>query len=187
MGRIASQIISLTIVYSAVSSGADQRKHHSSASLAFVRGIHRGPVNSPHKRPVTRKMFHLMTSSCILTKGHVYGQCFHVMTPSCYTRCVNYYLFPPLQCSLIVCLSTEQYMQAENNIVVLSMIHGKYKKMDVSCNSGLCGSDYHRSIHQYNCDLINWFSAVNAVCAFEALLNRNRSMEINSLWPNDVI
>ena len=37
--------------------GADQRKHQSSASLAFVRGIHRRPVNSPHKGPVTRKMF----------------------------------------------------------------------------------------------------------------------------------
>ena len=37
--------------------GADQRKHQSSASLALVRGIHRWPVNSPHKGPVTRKMF----------------------------------------------------------------------------------------------------------------------------------
>ena len=33
------------------------KKHQSSASLAFVRGIHRGPVNSPHKWPATRKMF----------------------------------------------------------------------------------------------------------------------------------
>ena len=33
------------------------KKHQSSASLYFVRGIHRWPVNSPHKRPVTRKMF----------------------------------------------------------------------------------------------------------------------------------
>ena len=57
MGAIASQITSLTIVYSTVYSGADQRKHQSSASLAFVRGIHRGAVNSPHKWPVTRKMF----------------------------------------------------------------------------------------------------------------------------------
>ena len=57
MDSIASQITSLTIVYSAVYSGADQRKHQSSTSLAFVRGIHRGPVNSPHKWPVTRKMF----------------------------------------------------------------------------------------------------------------------------------
>ena len=57
MSTIASQITSLTIVYSTVYSGADQRKHQSSASLAFVRGIHRGPVNSPYKGPVTRKMF----------------------------------------------------------------------------------------------------------------------------------
>ena len=57
MGAIASQITSLMVVYSIVYSDADQRKHQSSASLAFVRGIHRGPVNSPHKWPVTRKMF----------------------------------------------------------------------------------------------------------------------------------
>ena len=57
MSSMASQISSLTIVYSTVCSDADQRKHQSSASLAFVRGIPRGPVNSPHKWPVTRKMF----------------------------------------------------------------------------------------------------------------------------------
>ena len=81
MGAIASQITSLTIVYSTVYSDADQRKHQSSASLAFVRGIHRGhqssaslafvwgthrgPVNSSHKWPVTRQCFHLMTSSWV--------------------------------------------------------------------------------------------------------------------------
>ena len=57
MSLMASQITSLTIVYSTSYSGVDERKYQSSASLAFVRGIHRGPVNSPHKRPVTRKMF----------------------------------------------------------------------------------------------------------------------------------
>ena len=57
MGTMASQITKLMIVYSAVYSGADQRKHQSSASLDFVRGIHRWPVNSPHKWPVTRKIF----------------------------------------------------------------------------------------------------------------------------------
>ena len=56
MGAIASQITSLTIVYPTDYSGAYQSKHQSSASLAFVRGIHRGPVNSSHKWPVTRKM-----------------------------------------------------------------------------------------------------------------------------------
>ena len=57
MGAIASQITSLTIVYSTVYLDADQRKHKSSASLSFVRWIHRGPVKSPYKGPVTRKMF----------------------------------------------------------------------------------------------------------------------------------
>ena len=55
MGVIASQITSLTTVYSTVYSDADQRKHQSSASLAFVWGIHRGPVNSPQKWPVIQK------------------------------------------------------------------------------------------------------------------------------------
>ena len=57
MGMMASQFTSRTIVYSTVYSSLDQRKHQSSPSLAFVRGIHWWPVNSPHKRPVTRKMF----------------------------------------------------------------------------------------------------------------------------------
>ena len=33
------------------------KKYQSSVSLAFVRGIHRWPGNSPHKGPVTQKMF----------------------------------------------------------------------------------------------------------------------------------
>ena len=57
MSVMASQITSLTIVYSSVYSGADQRKHQSSTSLAFAQELHRWPVNSPHKGPVTRKMF----------------------------------------------------------------------------------------------------------------------------------
>ena len=57
MGAMASQITSLTVVYSTVYSGTDQRKHQSSASLAIVRWIHLWQVNAPHKGPVTRKMF----------------------------------------------------------------------------------------------------------------------------------
>ena len=57
ISAMASQITNLTIVFSTVYSGADQRKYQSSASLASVRGIHRWPMNSPHKGPVTRKMF----------------------------------------------------------------------------------------------------------------------------------
>ena len=72
MDAMASQITSLTLVYSTVYSGTDQRKHQSSSSLAFVWGIHRGPVNSPHKWPVTWKMFPfddvIMVLSC---KGNI--------------------------------------------------------------------------------------------------------------------
>ena len=57
MAMVASQITSLTIVYSIVYSDTDQRKHLSSMSLAFEWGIHQWPVNSPHKWPVTWIMF----------------------------------------------------------------------------------------------------------------------------------
>ena len=57
MSTMAFQITSVSIVYLTLCSGPDQRKHQSSASLAFVRGIHRWPVNSLHKWPVTRKLF----------------------------------------------------------------------------------------------------------------------------------
>ena len=103
MGAIASQSTSPTIVYSIVYSDADQRKHQSSASVAFVRGIHRGSVNSPHKWPVTRKMFpfddvimmanyyHVPGPSCgesisdhwaPFKNGQWYGKCFLLMTSS---------------------------------------------------------------------------------------------------------
>ena len=55
MGMMASQITGVSNVYSNFCLGPDQRNHHSSASLVFVRGIQQLPVNSPHKGPVTRK------------------------------------------------------------------------------------------------------------------------------------
>ena len=63
MSAMASQITSLTIVYPTVYSSEDQRKHQSCAPLALVRGIQRRPVNSPHRGPVTRKMFPFDMSS----------------------------------------------------------------------------------------------------------------------------
>ena len=63
MSTLASEI-TIADVCSTVCSGWDQRKHQSSASMAYVAGIHQWPVDSPHKRPVTRKCVHLMTSSC---------------------------------------------------------------------------------------------------------------------------
>ena len=65
MTTIASQITSLTVVYSIVYSGADQRKHQSSASLAFVWGIHRDRWTPRTKGQLRGKCVHLITSSWI--------------------------------------------------------------------------------------------------------------------------
>ena len=75
MTTVASQITSITTVYSIVHSGADQRKHQSSASLAFVRGIHRDRWISNTKGQLGGRCFHLMTSSWTvffwIRAGHV--------------------------------------------------------------------------------------------------------------------
>ena len=82
VSTMASQINSITIVYSTVCSGADQIKHQSSASLAFVRWIRRLPANSPHKGPVTRKMFpfdavimFIGSKQCLITQSLVMRHC----------------------------------------------------------------------------------------------------------------
>ena len=56
-GDDVSEITGVSIAYLTIGSSADQRKYQCYASLAFVRGIHRWPVDSPYKGPVTRKMF----------------------------------------------------------------------------------------------------------------------------------
>ena len=98
VSAMASQITSLTIIYSIFHSGADQRKHQSSASMAFVSGSHRWSVNSPHEGPVTRKMFRFddvimykeMFSIRTLTKGTMKigdaGQLkrIHIKIPKCW-------------------------------------------------------------------------------------------------------
>ena len=76
MGASASQITSITIIYSTINSGADQRKHQNSSSLAFVRGIQRWPVNSPHKWPVTQKMFSfddVISEKCEITLKNIWN------------------------------------------------------------------------------------------------------------------
>ena len=75
MTMLASQITGLTVVYSIVYSGVNQRKHQSSASLAFVREIHRG---------ISR------------TNGQLRGKCFHLMTSSCFQK-FRFHLFIPWQ------------------------------------------------------------------------------------------
>ena len=72
---MASQIPSVSIAHSIVCLGTEQRKLPSSASLAFVRGIHRLPLNSLHKGSVRRKRFPfddviMAWSSMIMASSH---------------------------------------------------------------------------------------------------------------------
>ena len=75
MSAMGSQITGVSIVYWTLCSGADQRKHQSSASQDFVRGIHRWPVNSRHKGPVTQKMLPfddvIMMCPCVHFHAHL--------------------------------------------------------------------------------------------------------------------
>ena len=116
MGAMASQVTSLTTVYSTVYSGADQRKQQCSASLAFVRGIHRSPVNSPHKEPVTREMFPFddvfMLGICkgwrqviILTKNDLLST-FILFMPQCVTQLLQTISFSSLN-DVTITLSTD--------------------------------------------------------------------------------
>ena len=76
MNSMASQITTLMIIYSTFYSGADQLKHQSSASLAFGWGIHQWPMNSPHKGPISQKMFPfddvIMPQKSVNCMRHVY-------------------------------------------------------------------------------------------------------------------
>ena len=90
MGTMVCQITSSTIVYSAVYSGADQRKHQSSASLAFVRGINRWSVISQHKGPVTRKMFPFGD----VTMQYQSYSCEILLVGACGLKWVNILLYP---------------------------------------------------------------------------------------------
>ena len=88
MSAMASQISSISIVWSTVCSGADQIKHQSSASLAFARGIHQWPENSHHTEPVTRKMFpfddvsmtNRMNDALYLRHLHIFWRCYRCIT-----------------------------------------------------------------------------------------------------------
>ena len=115
MGAMASQFASITIVYSTVYSGADQRKHQSSASLAFVWRIHRWPVNSLHKWPVTLKMFLL---DDVIMKLNTFS---HFLPPELLVlltvAIVDYsYCFGPLTLWLLGQVTTFQLFNSEHNL-----------------------------------------------------------------------
>ena len=81
MSTMSSQITGVSIVYSTVFSGADQRRHQSSAPLAFARGIHRWPMNSPHKGPITWNMFSFSDVIMCVVNGFHYVSMFVMLHP----------------------------------------------------------------------------------------------------------
>ena len=102
-----SQIISLTIVHSTVYSGGVQRKHQSSVTLAFVRGIYRWPVNSLHKWSVTRK-----TSRNVLSDRIIIIQEKHCLLDH------NYILYVKLVID-IYCLVVEVDIQQYKKLIMI--------------------------------------------------------------------
>ena len=86
MSAKASQITSLTIVYSTVYSGIDERIHQSSASLAFVMGIHQWLLNSPHKGPVTWKIF---LYDDVIMSGIKWAECSLMIWMDCWVKVFN--------------------------------------------------------------------------------------------------
>ena len=137
MTTTASQITSLTVVYSTVYSDADQRKHQSSASLAFVRGFHRYRWIPRTTGPVTRKMFPfddvIMHWECIaMVSSHKY---------LCYPCCVV-----PSMTSLAVCFS---YMH-EWKLAVWSM-NSNEQRGALLPNWAHCIGDSQSNIGVYCC------------------------------------
>ena len=109
MSTMASQITSLTVVYSTVYSGTEQRKHKSSASLAFVRGIHRWPVNSPHKRPVTPKMSPFDDVIMMAV-----ADALSVLAPNRQHAISNHHAHSTMN-SIVVCIQIRMYIKSRKN------------------------------------------------------------------------
>ena len=103
MTTMASQITSLTVVYSTINSDADQRKHQSSALLAFVWGIHRDQWIPRTKGQLRGKCFHLMSSSW-KESPCVYGM--DLVFCACGFPCVNLYDMPLVVSDISLPLST---------------------------------------------------------------------------------
>ena len=108
--------------------GADQSKHQSSASLAFVRGIHRWPVNSPHKSPVTRKMFPfddviIRTSSdtwpCLVAVGKEALFCYR--WPLCEQRYAFIEISGSLRCIWCLNLYQKEVLQLTITVIFFSL------------------------------------------------------------------
>ena len=124
MSAVPSQITSVSIVCSTVCSGEDQRKHQSSASLAFVRGIHRWPMDSPNKRPVTRKYYHLVMP---------WPECTHIVPALSYREFGDFGPKVGLIHSIPLVRNYSPFLRIENCMLNITFIFGRCMSPQLSC------------------------------------------------------
>ena len=139
MSAKASQTTRVSLVWSTVCSGEDQRKHQSSASLAFVRGIHWWPVDSPHKGPVRRHHASISFKMCNVTNKFngitpmpISQYCniyFYANTPYCSWNClffdelfVMYFRLHVLFMSYLWCTKLKHYLWYTSYVLKISVL-----------------------------------------------------------------
>ena len=194
MGTMASQITTLTIVYSTLFSGADKRKYQSSASLALVRRIHRGPVISPHTWPMTRKMSpfdDVIMSQIILIS-------FHPDSPIMITRlatpgslsCVIHYIFPTRKNSVARKTILRDIRCPTSHIAVLCVCVFSMVQFSayVMGNDGIAGNPYGTNVlcvtamfHEYLYIYVNIFEIICQDLSSLVAWNRWKRSQVNCL------
>ena len=131
MGTMESQITGVSIVYSTVCSGADQRKHQSFASLAFVRGIHRWRLNSPLKGPVTQKMFPfddvIVMLQCIVQTNKI---CQNIIKQSPYQQIDSWFIVLDSDWVLtyIAKYQTNEYKYSAQSMIIIARLRDKTER-----------------------------------------------------------
>ena len=119
ISTMAFQITGVSIVYSTVGKSPDQRKQQSSASLASVWGNHRWPAITPHKRPVTRKMFpfdDVITHVCNTSAIHIGS--------NKYTQWIHYQIMPRF-------FANSKFCQDKKNGDRVKTIKGQFKNPSI--------------------------------------------------------
>ena len=185
MSAMDIQITGASIVCSAVCSGEYQRKHQSSTSLPFVGWIHQWPVHSPHKGPVTRKMFPFndVIMKCtnisavnsflaqFLVTEHTLCQFTTHWTPFRKDRHVQYNILAPGQTKMRTPINEIWCNNRMENTFIEQMITSKFK-----CNKILCEQDntiamqihiFHRwikGLNKINLSCANYASYINQWC-----------------------
>ena len=195
MTTIASQITSLMAVYSTVYSDANQRKHQSSASLAFVWGIHRDRWIPRTKGQLRGKCFHLMTSSCIPSQRSITGALYyHRLTLEWVSNYINYKVRDKIAYPFPNCNSAAGWEWISNSIPYFTG-HGKqrpsrFRYCNVMAADGLAMREHitchHVRAHTDSYGLLSIFSnnatvVIYSCCPLSVtwcqfLIGRNRLM-----------